>query len=151
MSPTPRWHLRPAYVVSNAEIGAGHLRHGPREAAWSLGLEYLAPNRSGKGMSRHVKAWRSGYVCAGGVFMEFWKSRGDEWTPKYDDTFSAPVRIQEAWLAPQAWQGCWRSYAVPFCKFFDVISGTWDSPEPLVLVEESMPSLFRGEFGRSQV
>ncbi|CAJ1328691.1 unnamed protein product [Effrenium voratum] len=43
-----------------------------------------------------------GYVCAGGVFMEFWKSRGDEWTPKYDDTFSAPVRIQEAWLAPQA-------------------------------------------------
>ena len=26
----------------------------------------------------------SGYVCAGGVYMEYWKSRGDNWRPKYD-------------------------------------------------------------------
>eukprot|EP00435_Cladocopium_sp_Y103_P018490 s272_g4.t1 len=25
-----------------------------------------------------------GYVCAGGVYMEYWKSRGDDWRPKYD-------------------------------------------------------------------
>ncbi|CAK9043724.1 40S ribosomal protein S7 [Durusdinium trenchii] len=25
-----------------------------------------------------------GYVCAGGVFMEYWKSTGGDWTPKYD-------------------------------------------------------------------
>lgn len=25
-----------------------------------------------------------GYVCAGGVYMEYWKSRGDNWRPKYD-------------------------------------------------------------------
>ncbi|CAE7457665.1 RPS7, partial [Symbiodinium sp. KB8] len=61
------------------------------------------------GICRSSQSPQLRYICAGGAFMEFWKTRGKGWTPKYDgDALPkepiAEVEVAQEWSSPERTQ-----------------------------------------------